>query len=176
MTPFLTSVLLRVAHVMGTLPQFIERLQVVRYHPGQFYKSHQDFLLPKRLVASGGQRCKTLFVYLNDLPEAETGGRTQFTNLDGGIREHPAYRDPSHTSSTVDSVPKVGCGVLWANMLPNGDVDFRTTHQGTPLTSSVKYGLNVWARTVTQSYRVQHLQRAVPDQFIEDPTLRMRKA
>lgn len=160
-TPFLTSLLLRVSHVMGVLPQYVERMQVVRYTPGQYFKQHQDFLLSRPVVADGGQRCKTLFVYLNDVAEDEAGGRTQFTNLGGGVRTPPWFRDPTrqaHASNRLDVAPSVGSGVLWANMTPYGDVDFRTMHQGTTLEKSVKYGLNVWARTATQSHRLQQLR------------------
>lgn len=165
LTPFITGVLLRVAHVMGTLPQFIERIQVVRYIPGQFFKIHNDFIVSKEVVAHSGQRSKTLFVYLNALPEGERGGRTQFTNLKGGSRQYPWTRHPEHAKQAdnfLDCVPEQGSGILWANMLPGGDVDFRTMHQGTELKGggnqpSVKFGLNVWVRTMSQPYRREQL-------------------
>lgn len=160
-TPFLDSLLLRVSHVMGVLPQYVERMQVVRYTPGQYFKQHQDFLLSRPVVEDGGQRCKTLFVYLNDLPEGERGGRTQFTNLGGAVQTPPWFRHPewkSRPNNTLDVAPAVGTGILWANMTPYGDVDFRTMHQGTTLEGSVKYGLNVWARTATQPHRVPQLR------------------
>ena len=77
------------------------------------------------------------------------------------MRTPPWFRDPArqaHPSNRLDVAPKVGTGVLWANMTPYGDVDFRTMHQGTTLQKSVKYGLNVWARTETQPQRLQQLR------------------
>ncbi len=123
------SIEARASQASGVPPQYFERLQVVRYHPGQFYRAHHDYINgATKEVAEHGQRTLTMFVYLNDLPDDETGGGTKFPHLKHSVR------------------PKQGTAALWHNMTPAGNVDPRTLHSGEPLEKSVKYGLNIWAR------------------------------
>ena len=63
----------RVAALAGVSVDFLESLNLVRYHPGQFFKEHHD----------GACRQKTVFVYLNDIQD---GGHTIFTTLGFKIR------------------------------------------------------------------------------------------
>lgn len=119
----------RASQASGVPPQYFERLQVVRYQPGQFYRAHHDYIDgATKEVAEHGQRTLTMFVYLNDLPDDETGGGTNFPHLKHTVR------------------PKKGSAALWHNMTPAGNVDPRTLHSGEPLQKSEKYGLNIWAR------------------------------
>ena len=37
-------------------------------------------------------------------------------------------------------------------MKKNGDLDDQTLHGGNPITSGVKYGLNIWVRTKKSTY------------------------
>lgn len=73
-TPVVEAIELRVAAVAGVPVEQVERLNIVRYSPGQFYGSHHD----------GRNRPKTVFVYLNDVEE---GGETRFPNA--GVQVRP---------------------------------------------------------------------------------------
>jgi prolyl 4-hydroxylase len=110
----------------------VENLQIVRYQPGQQYKHHYDYFVPGRegtelALKRGGQRHVTFFVYLNDMNEHETGGQTDFPNLNLKIS------------------PRKGMAVMWYNV-EHGKEDERTFHAGLPPTCSTKYGLNIWVR------------------------------
>jgi len=126
----------RAAKAAGLPATFLERLQVTRYLHGQFYRPHFDYLPETPDVLANGQRAVTIFAYLADLPEEETGGATAFPKLGLKIR------------------PKKGKAVLWHNMDHTGKVDPRTLHGGEEvlLPHSVKYGLNIWFRTKPQAH------------------------
>ena len=67
----------------------IEPIQLVRYHPGQYFKSHYDYLDTKvpmyqKNVLKNGQREYTFFVYLNNIPRCR--GETKFTKIDKTFR------------------------------------------------------------------------------------------
>jgi prolyl 4-hydroxylase len=141
--PVIRRVVARAAAVSGVPDSHFEQLQVVRYEPGQFYRPHYDYLkthLPD--IQLRGQRLVTLFVYLNDLPDDETGGGTHFPKAKITVR------------------PELGAAALWYNMVTNGrDIlgvhrppveDPTTLHGGEPVVKSTKYGLNIWGRTRPQ--------------------------
>ena len=109
----------------------VEPIQLVRYHPGQFFKSHYDYLdrnvdIYKENIEKNGQREFTFFVYLNNVPK-ENGGTTYFPKLSKHFQAGK------------------GQAIFWSNMV-NGEDDKRTLHSGTELFEGVKYGLNVWVR------------------------------
>ena len=109
----------------------IEPIQLVRYTPGQFFKSHYDYLdtrnpMYKRNVEKNGQREVTFFVYLNDVPEG-VGGETHFKKINKTFKG------------------KKGQAIFWYNM-KDGKVDPLTLHSGTEIKEGVKYGLNIWVR------------------------------
>lgn len=128
----------RAAMATGVPLAHFEQLQVVRYEPGQFYRAHFDYVDDKVPdLAVRGQRVVTVFVYLNDLPEDETGGGTKFHVLNKTVK------------------PKLGTGALWYNMVRDPttavpQVDPTTLHSGEPVVKAVKYGLNIWGRTKPQ--------------------------
>eukprot|EP00931_Biecheleriopsis_adriatica_P089508 TRINITY_DN63622_c0_g1_i1.p1 TRINITY_DN63622_c0_g1~~TRINITY_DN63622_c0_g1_i1.p1 ORF type:complete len:460 (-),score=100.95 TRINITY_DN63622_c0_g1_i1:13-1392(-) len=103
----------RLAQLAGLNVNCLERLNMVRYAPGQLFNRHHD----------GRFRPKTVFIYLNDLPDGD-GGETYFPNLG------------------VKFVPRKGCAVMWSNVLAPGVDDERTIHQGLPPRTSTKYGVN----------------------------------
>lgn len=125
----------RAAQMLQLPAANLERLQVVRYAPGQFYKAHYDWIEPSSAeVKMNGQRLATLFVYLNTLPASEPGGGTHFPKLNLTVR------------------PVKGTAAVWSNVLPNtGKVDDRTLHAGQEVKTAVKYGLNIWFRDRPQS-------------------------
>ncbi|CAE8705172.1 unnamed protein product [Polarella glacialis] len=103
----------RLCHLVGMKLETLERLAMVKYAPGQFFKVHHD----------GGYRPWTVFVYLNDLP-AGAEGETHFPALQLRV------------------TPRKGCAVMWPNSGPDGKADPRLVHQGLPPTTGMKFGVN----------------------------------
>ena len=132
-TNVVTNIQNRLSQAAGMPAHYMERLQVVRYKPGEFYKPHFDYLeSTTKDVAEHGQRVITLFVYLNNLPVQETGGGTRFPYLNTSVR------------------PEMGKGALWHDVTSSGNVDPRTLHSGEALAVATKYGLNCWWRDMPQ--------------------------
>jgi len=117
--PAQTSIVERVEHrlagISGLPLQQLERLVVVRYAPGEKFGEHHD----------GKFRPKTVFIYLNDLPEGDAGD-TFFPHLG------------------LSFVPRAGCAVMWSNAMPDGKEDSRMIHAGQPPLTGVKYGINAF--------------------------------
>lgn len=110
----------RLASVAGLPVSQLERMNMVRYAPGELFNEHHD----------GKFRPKTVFVYLNDLPEDDEAGDTFFPVLGLSFR------------------PRMGTAVVWSNVLegttPEGEPleDKRMLHAGRAPSKGVKYGVN----------------------------------
>lgn len=154
LTPLTEALVERAARVTGTLPQFVETLQIVRYLPGQDFKHHHDFINSPDLVGKVGQRTKTLFVYLSERPEGEEGGTTHFPRLDT-----PADWEKAPTRGEANLWCEAGEGLMWLNTRPDKTRDWRTLHAGTPPTKGVKWGLNIWVRTKTHQEKIPWLKK-----------------
>ena len=109
----------RVAKVADMPATHVERLNLVRYEPGQVFKVHHD----------GTFRPKTVFVYLSDSPAGD-GGTTDFPHLGLQIK------------------PKKGMALMWNNILPDGTADERVFHAGTAPKNHIKYGMNCFLNQV----------------------------
>ena len=124
--------ILEKSSIYGNLPtENIEPIQLVRYHPGQYFNKHYDYLdrnnpIYKKNIEKNGQREQTFFVYLNNVPD-DLGGKTHFPKIDKTFKA------------------KKGEAIFWRNMV-NGKEDTNTLHSGTELKKGVKYGLNIWVR------------------------------
>jgi prolyl 4-hydroxylase len=110
--------------------QHFESIQFVKYSAGEAHKAHYDFFSPADLQreivqAKGGQRLKTVLIYLND---GFLGGETEFPLKDEKI------------------TPQLGKLVLWDSLLHDGSPDLDTLHSSLPVESGEKYVLVVWAR------------------------------
>ena len=115
----------------GLSAENIEPIQLVRYHPGQYFNKHYDFLdrnnpLYKKNIEKNGQREQTFFVYLNNVPD-KLGGKTHFPRI----------------GKTFQA--KKGQAIFWNNTVDGID-DKDTLHSGTELKEGIKYGLNIWVR------------------------------
>lgn len=110
----------RFAHASGTTVAQGETLQVLRYRPGQHYRTHLD-----AVPGLTNQRSLTLLVYLNDEYQ---GGETCFTRI-----------DLSHRGGKGD-------GLLFANCLPDGRPDPMSEHAGLAVRSRVKLIASRWIR------------------------------
>jgi len=107
----------RVASIAG-LPHGVgqmERMNMVRYAPGEHFNEHHD----------GKFRPKTIFVYLNDLPDDAEKGDTFFPVLGFSFK------------------PRRGTAVMWLNGTPDcTKEDSRMVHAGRAPSKGVKYGVN----------------------------------
>ena len=113
----------RVVNVTGVPKVNAEFFQVLRYEPGQFYKTHHDQNTDPDSLA--GVRLFTFFIYLQS-PEA--GGETFFP------------------IPNVTIQPKKGSALLWPNVRDN-DVrlaDMRTEHEAVAPTAGRKFSANLW--------------------------------
>lgn len=105
----------RVSAVAGLPMEQLERMNMVRYAPGETFNEHHD----------GKFRPLTIFVYLNELPEDDDAGDTFFPILGLSFR------------------PRRGTAVMWSNI--DGDQeDGRMIHAGRPPSKAVKYGVNIF--------------------------------
>eukprot|EP00467_Chlorarachnion_reptans_P025863 CAMPEP_0114508428 /NCGR_PEP_ID=MMETSP0109-20121206/12595_1 /TAXON_ID=29199 /ORGANISM="Chlorarachnion reptans, Strain CCCM449" /LENGTH=509 /DNA_ID=CAMNT_0001687361 /DNA_START=249 /DNA_END=1775 /DNA_ORIENTATION=- len=100
-----------------------EKLQVVQYEKGQKYSPHHDF----NDRGSPPQRFLTLFMYLKS---AKKDGGTGFP-LAFGRRG-------------MKVTPRDGSALLWYNMLPDGNADEMSLHEGQPVGEGEKWGCNLW--------------------------------
>eukprot|EP00439_Symbiodinium_sp_Y106_P062033 s1027_g9.t1 len=115
-----TSIVERLEHRLCALGcrelETLERMNMVRYAPGEYFKEHHD----------GKFRPLTVFVYLNDLDPSDDAGDTFFPALGISFR------------------PRQGAAVLWSNIIGEQDSmeDARLLHAGRPPQLGVKYGVN----------------------------------
>eukprot|EP00929_Paragymnodinium_shiwhaense_P068074 TRINITY_DN34215_c0_g1_i2.p1 TRINITY_DN34215_c0_g1~~TRINITY_DN34215_c0_g1_i2.p1 ORF type:complete len:466 (+),score=81.24 TRINITY_DN34215_c0_g1_i2:76-1473(+) len=138
-TEVLARIETRLAQLAGLPVETLERLVMVRYQPGETFKVHHD----------GKFRPRTIFVYLNDLPEDDDGGDTFFPHLGLSFR------------------PRCGTAAMWSNATPEGSEDSRMVHAGRPPKSSVKYGVNCFFNV--DIFRI--LQRPQASLTLEQSTL-----
>lgn len=110
----------RIAAASGTHVSQGEPLQVLRYKPGQQYRSHSD-----ALPHGDNQRFLTMLVYLN---ENYTGGETHFFANGLSVRG------------------KTGDGLLFRNVTADGRPDPNATHAGLPVTKGIKFIASRWIR------------------------------
>ena len=126
------NVLKKVCYLVGCDRSQIEGLMVVKYGNGEEYYNHHDFFKPEHtdMIADGGQRIATFFVYLSSLTEDE-GGETEFPMI--GIKSRPSK----------------GTALFWWNTNSDGKLLNKTLHRGNPVNSKnhIKYGLNIWIRS-----------------------------
>jgi len=139
--PTVAALRARMGRFVGYPVQALEPLQEVRYRPGQYYKPHHDYYNGCETWIRGNRHF-TYLVYLNEVQGG--GGQTGFPRL----------------NLTID--PTFGAALLFDNVLPNGEPDERTLHEGVAPTSGVKYAINGWMRSKT-------FGTAVPFDSIDDP-------
>jgi len=106
-----------------------ERLQLMKYEPGQFYKPHNDWFTHDNSstnLKDRGQRIATAVIYLNDVPK---GGETAFPKLN------------------ISVLPKIGSAVYFEYT----DLNLNTTdlclHSGEPVIEGEKWILTKWFRS-----------------------------
>ena len=107
-----------------------ERLQVVRYKPGQKYEAHWDACWEDHkcveFLKQGGQRYATFLLYLND---DFTGGETVFPRRNIKIK------------------PVKGKSALFFNLEKDNKTKLDDSfHAGLPPVTGVKWMCNIWVR------------------------------
>ena len=120
----------RIANLLGLALGASEPLQGQRYAPGQEFKPHTDTFEPGGYdfyvhTAKTGQRTWTAMIYLN---RPEDGGATRFKTIGKTIQPEP------------------GKLIAWNNLLPNGNPNPATLHQGMKVRRGTKYVLTKWFR------------------------------
>jgi len=110
----------RIAAATGTAAAQGEPLHILRYGPGQLYKSHVD-----ALTGAQNQRILTVLVYLND---DYAGGETRFDRAKLDFRGAP------------------GDALIFRNVDAAGAADLRTQHTGLPVESGEKLLASRWIR------------------------------
>jgi len=105
----------RVASLAGMGTEHLERMNMVRYAPGEIFDEHHD----------GKFRPVTVFVYLNDLPPDDEGGDTFFPYLGLSFK------------------PRAGTAAMWYNREDGTESeDSRMLHAARGPAKGVKYGVN----------------------------------
>lgn len=107
----------------GYSKENFERIQVVKYDLYGKYSEHNDFFeeddpLFDKEMREGGQRLKTVLIYLND---DFVGGQTIFGRIGRMI------------------TPKKLMMVIWDNVLEDGSVNIDSLHSGSMVDDGVKY-------------------------------------
>ncbi|WP_159119475.1 prolyl hydroxylase family protein [Alteromonas sp. KUL150] len=111
-----------------------EALNLLRYEPGQQYKSHYDGLNEKNdalMFKDGKQRIQTALIYLNTVKE---GGETLFPKLD------------------ISIAPTIGNMVVFSNTDEHGELLLNSYHAGAPSISENKWLVTKWIRECTTIY------------------------
>jgi hypothetical protein len=121
--PLVNRVHERVVNITGVPKENAEFFQVLRYEPGQFYKTHHDQNTDPDSLA--GVRLFTFFIYLQT---PGSGGATNFPQLN------------------ITVPPTRGSAVMWPNVLDHDPrrADMRTEHQALPPTEGIKLSANLW--------------------------------
>lgn len=117
------------------IPQeYQEKIQILHYNTGQFYKKHYDACIDKTKNCNEdfelrGPRDITTFIYLNNVNE---GGETSFNNV--GIKVKP----------------KKGTAIFWRN-LDDSKTERHpcSLHQALP-PKGEKWAMTIWSRTKKQ--------------------------
>jgi prolyl 4-hydroxylase len=127
---FIAKVEARMSDVLGIDNDYAETMQGQRYQVGQEFKAHHDFFHPDQSYwvhegPGGGQRSWTAMIFLN---EPKEGGATEFPHLGLGIR------------------PQAGMMLMWNNVKPDGTLNYKTLHTGTPVIRGVKHIITKWYR------------------------------
>jgi prolyl 4-hydroxylase len=131
--PVVADVDRRICELLGLPPEAGEPLQGQRYAPGQEFKPHTDTFNPGGYdfyvhTADRGQRTWTAMMYLN---QPEDGGATRFKVINKTVQ------------------PETGKLLAWNNLLPDGQPNPATLHQGMKVRRGTKYVLTKWFREIS---------------------------
>ena len=128
--PRVAEVERKISELLGLPLAHGEPLQGQRYAPGQEFRPHTDTFNPGGYdflvhTERGGQRSWTAMIYLN---RPDDGGATRFKAIGKTIQ------------------PETGKLLSWNNLLPDGQPNPATLHQGMKVRRGTKYVLTKWFR------------------------------
>eukprot|EP00696_Hemimastix_kukwesjijk_P006919 gnl/Hemi2/1875_TR669_c0_g1_i1.p2 gnl/Hemi2/1875_TR669_c0_g1~~gnl/Hemi2/1875_TR669_c0_g1_i1.p2 ORF type:complete len:231 (-),score=17.08 gnl/Hemi2/1875_TR669_c0_g1_i1:692-1354(-) len=132
--PVVESLRRAVAEQLGVSEERIERLQVVRYRPGEFFGLHHDCFgfgkygpsdAERLQLEVAGQRTHTALLYLNTVKD---GGKTSFPRLN------------------YQSSAEQGKCLFWRNTTDVGEPNELMVHSGETPRSGPKYAVNFFVR------------------------------
>lgn len=129
--PSVKDIILKICHLVGLPFDNAEDLQVVRYHPGQYYNEHHDSCCDKNescqnFIKRGGQRKLTVLIYLNN---DFTEGETFFKNLNQKFKA------------------SIGSAIVFHPLAKNSyKCHPLALHAGLPVKSGEKWIANLWFR------------------------------
>jgi prolyl 4-hydroxylase len=117
----------------------LEAITVQHYDTNGFFTLHHDFF---RRMPKHPDRISTFNIYL----EANcTGGGTHFPQLPRPLDQYWCkFIDCDSTEEGVVFKPIAGNAVYWRNLQETGHPYDQTLHQGMPVQSGVKIGMNIW--------------------------------
>ena len=129
--PNIMNIMKRIATIVKLPLENSEALQVVKYEPSGYYNEHHDGCcdghhLCKEFMARGGQRIKTVLIYLND---EFTEGATNFPVLNMKIKP------PKYSAIIFNPLAK-----------NNKKCHPKALHAGLPVKGGIKYVANLWFR------------------------------
>ena len=157
----------RVASLLRQQPLVAERMQVVRYRPGEHYHYHVDTTGDPATA-----RYATALIYLDD---GFTGGETNFPLTEATRRAAPLWQrmlpltrngkfvrqdyNNCQTDVGLTVTPKQGRVAIFYNTLPSSlEVDFHSWHGGCDVTRGEKWLANLWFRFPNAQAEARHRQ------------------
>jgi len=113
--------------VLNVEPANLEPFQLLRYQPGEYYKTHHDHAgYYSETDTKIKDRPQTMLLFLNDVAR---GGHLRFDKLG------------------LEIPPRMGDAVVWSNVdLATGKADPDMIHQGLPPDVGAKMAVNIWVR------------------------------
>jgi len=129
--PLIYNIMTRIANIVNIPIENAESLQVVKYEPNGYYKHHHDSCCDDNkscydFTKNGGQRIKTVLIYLND---DFIEGETDFPVLNKKIK------------------PPKCCAVVFNPLAKDSNKCHpKALHAGLPVKSGIKYVANLWFR------------------------------
>jgi len=123
--PLVVDMRQRIVQVTSVPEENYESMQLLKYEEGQFYRTHNDFIL-KHTEQAHGPRMITFFCYFDAVKK---GGGTRFPKLN---------------NLTVE--PAQGRVLIWPSVLNEDvyDMDRRTDHEALAVEEGQKFAANIW--------------------------------
>ena len=129
--PIVMKIMIKISNIVKLPIENAEALQVVKYDPNGYYNEHHDSCcdgheLCTEFIKRGGQRIKTILIYLND---EFTEGATNFPVL------NKKFKPPKYSA------------VIFNPLATNSNKCHpKALHAGLPVKSGTKYVANLWFR------------------------------
>jgi prolyl 4-hydroxylase len=129
--PIIMGIMVRIANIVNLPLENAEALQVVKYEPNGYYNEHHDSCcdehqLCTEFIKRGGQRVKTVLIYLND---EFTEGATNFPVL------NKKFKPPKYSAIIFNPLAK-----------NSNKCHPKAIHAGLPVKTGIKYVANLWFR------------------------------